>query len=103
MDDKITLKYQTRKEFCSCCDRNFDDAELGEVREFDVSLEDVFNWTEWDYYFEYEDADEMRDSVDECIYNMISFYAVGSNEVMRLCDGELDKIVQVIVDKYKIK
>ena len=101
-NETITVKYQTRKEFCECCDRNFDNAELGKVREFDVSLEkDVFNWTEWDYYFEYEDEDEMRDAVDECLYGMISFYAVKSNEVMRLCDGELDKVVQIVVDKYK--
>ncbi len=97
----ITVNYQTRNDYCGSCNRPIENAELSTVKEFDVSLHDIFHWTEWKFHLENEN--EIRDLAEECIYNMISFYSVNSHQTIYLCKGETDKVVQVILNKFKIK
>lgn len=99
-DEKLTIKYQTAEEYCRCCNREFKDLEYGEIREFDISLKQLFKWADWTsvdkIYHE-----EIEDVVEEYLHNTISFYSTSANERIRLCDGEENKIHQLVLAEIK--
>ncbi len=99
-NEKITIKYQTAKEYCSCCSREFEIPEFGEVREFDITLRDLFDWADWKSLTEVHD-DDIAESVNEYIYDTIRFYALNSNEILKLVDGEVDKVTSKVLEEIK--
>lgn len=96
VNEKIIIKYQTAKEYCSCCSREFEIPEYGEVREFEITLGDLFKWTEWESLVEVHDED-VRDVVAEYLFDTISFYALNSNEKLKIVDGETNRVAAMIL------
>lgn len=95
----ITIKYKIREEFCSCCDRDFEDAKLSTVRTFDFAVKNILERANWKVYMAFEE--ELREAVEEYIFETISFYAVSSNISVHVCEGESDKVIQFILNKFK--
>lgn len=87
--DKIIVKYQIQKEFCRCCNRDLDDAEIGEVREFDFYLKQLKEDVEWNLYDEECELDEV---IRDYVYETIDFYAVNTYDRLILPKEELNKI-----------
>ena len=67
VNEKIIIKYQTAKEYCSCCSREFEIPEYGEFREFEITLGDLFKWNEWE------------------------------NEKLKIVDGETNRVASMIL------
>lgn len=95
-DEIITVKYQTSKEYCSCCSREFEIPELGEIREFDITLKGFFEWTDWTDETETYDED-IPDVVEEFLFNTISFFALNQNENLKFCEGEIEKVTKLVL------
>ncbi|MET4562197.1 hypothetical protein ABIA69_003383 [Lysinibacillus parviboronicapiens] len=99
-NDKLTIKYQTAEEYCRCCNREFKELEYGEVREFDITLKQLFEWADWttidNIYHE-----EIENVVEEYLHNTISFYSTSVNERIRFCDGGVDRIQQLVLVEIK--
>ena len=103
--EKITVKYQKAKEFCSCCNREFDIPEFGEVKEFDITLNDLVHWADWKNAEDVHDED-IAESVSEYIDDTIRFYALSSNEIFKVVDGEVNMVTNKLleeVEKWKKK
>lgn len=98
--EKIIVKYQTYEEYCSCCGREFEEEELGAIREFDIRIQDIFEWAQW-YSAEDIYEEEIESTIDEYIYDTIRFYALESNEDLKLCEGELKKVIEKVLLKIK--
>lgn len=94
-NETITIRYQTSKEYCSCCSREFEIPELGEEREFDITLKNLLDWAEW---IEKTDLDEEDIStvIREYINNTVRFYALNSNEDLVIIDGEINKVKNMV-------
>ena len=104
-NEKITVKYQTAKEYCSCCSREFEIPEFGEIREFDITLKGLFDWADWKTLTEVHD-DDIAESVSEYIDDTIRFYALNSNEILKVVDGEVNMVTNKLleeVEKWKKK
>lgn len=97
-EDKITVKYQTRRHSCHCCEQVLVTPETSEVREFDFYLEDVKEWTDWSYHVTHQE--QLRESADNYVCETISFFAADSEDFILLGEGELDKFVQYIITKF---
>lgn len=99
-NEKLTIKYQTAEEYCRCCNREFKDLEYGEVSKFDITLKDLFEWADWttidNIYHE-----EIEMIIYEYLHNTISFYSTSSNERIRFCEGEEDRIYQLVLAEIK--
>jgi hypothetical protein len=99
--DKITVKYRTREDYCSSCSREFDVSKTSKTREFDVKMEEVFEYNSWGQMGEFEDRAEMiYEAVDECLSDMISFFAANIGDAVFVDKSDIDKISQIILDKY---
>lgn len=99
-NEKIIIKYQTAKEYCSCCSREFEIPEFGEVREFDITLRDLFSWADWKNVEDVHDED-LAESVNEYIYDTIRFYSLNLNEILKIIDGEVDKVTSKVLEEIK--
>lgn len=99
--DKITVKYQVQKEYCSCCGREFDDKEqLSDFREFNISLSNLLSWTDWKEELS-EPQDYVREIIEQFIYETISFFALSSNEVLHVPKEEWARVIEFILNKLK--
>lgn len=98
----ITIKYQTAKEYCSCCSREFDIPEFGEVREFDVTLKSFFEWADWSSEYEVDDED-VAETVREYLFDTISFYALSGTEILKICEGEEWKVIDLVIEAISNK
>lgn len=98
--EKVTVKYQVSKEYCSCCGREFTEEELGGNREFDINIQDVFEWAQWrDSEDIYEE--EVSGTVFEYLYNTIHFYALEGNEKLHISDDEIKRVEIMVREKIK--
>lgn len=91
--EKITVKYQTVKSVCHCCDRELDEPETGNVREFDFYFESLKEDNDWRLF---DVDDELPEVVEGYVYNTVNFYAVSGYDELKFLDGEVDKILQYI-------
>lgn len=93
IDDRITVKYQTQKEFCRCCDRELEDVEVSEMREFDFYLKQLKEDINWKLYDEECELDEV---IRDYVYETIDFYAVNTYDRLILPKEELNKILEYV-------
>ena len=100
IDDNIVVKYQTYKEYCSCCSREFEKKELSEIKEFNIIIKKIFEWAGWstkdDIYEE-----EISLTIEEYLYNTISFYALDGNDELHLSEDEIKKIEALVKEVIK--
>lgn len=83
--ETITIRYQIKKEYCSCCSREFEIPELGEEREFDITLKNLLDWAEWIVKTDLDEED-ISAVVREYINDTIRFFALNSNEDLLIID-----------------
>jgi len=95
----ITVKYQTKKEYCGCCGKPYENAELSDFREFDISLDKLVNWTDWEVCCE-ESREYVHESVEEYVTDTINFFALNSNERLHISNDEVNKITDFIMNKF---
>lgn len=91
--EKITVKYQTQKEFCHCCERDLDEVEIGKMREFDFLVNSLKEDVEWSLYDEYSELEEV---VREYVCETVEFFAVDSYDRLLLPKDESDKILSYV-------
>lgn len=102
----VFVKYQTRKESCTCCGRGFEEADFGEERQYEISIDNVLNWADWDLDEADEDMlaaceEDTPQIVEEYIYDTINFYALKSNEILRVQPSELQKVKDLVLQQIK--
>lgn len=99
--EAIAVKYQVRKEYCSCCGRGFEDKEqLSDFREFNIALSNLLSWTNWKSELE-EPEDYVREIIEEFVYETITFFALSSNENLYVPKEEQDRVTEIIFNKLK--
>ena len=91
--EKITVKYQTKRIFCRCCDRELEDPAISDIREFDFYLQDLKNDNDWVLF---DEVEELPDVVEEYVYNTVIFFAVSHDDGIIFLDGEVDRILDYI-------
>lgn len=99
--DKITVKYQIKKECCSCCGREFEEEQqLSDFKEFNISLSNLLTWTNWKEEFT-EPEDYVREIIEEFVFETITFYALSSNENLYVPKAEQDRVTEIILAYLK--
>lgn len=98
MDKKVTVKYQTRKEYCQCCERKLDNPTTSEVREFHISKGDILSWSnEWKDIVEFED--DLNEIVMEFVYETIRFFATSYSDRLVIESSEFEKVKQFVLQE----
>lgn len=97
MNEKITVKYKTRKSHCSCCGQDIKDVKTSGYKEFYFSKRELINFTSWkEYEWDKEDVQEM---MEEHAYDAISFFAEDSGNKIIIEQSEIDKLVDYVWDE----
>ena len=95
-DKPIVVKYQKAKTECRCCGRSFEKIEYGEEKEFEVTLQNIFQWAHWNTAEDvYEDLEE---SIEEYLWDTIHFYACGVEDKLLINQEDLKAVVQMVKD-----
>lgn len=100
-EETITVKFQTAEEECHCCGTFFEKLEYGEIREFDITLKALFEYAGWEKALDNFYPEESEQVVDEYLCETIRFYAARHTERVRLCEGELSRVNQLVLDEIK--
>lgn len=100
MNQTIEIRYRTKKEYCTCCRRAFDDAEYGEKQSTTVDT---------DYFFEYHSFNldnkddlnfyaeqDINVMVCDWVYNLVSEYIVDSNYHVMIEHTDVEKLAKII-------
>ncbi|MDW0112224.1 hypothetical protein QT711_03440 [Sporosarcina saromensis] len=91
VEEKITIKYKTRKDYCPCCQRDLDEPSLSKIREFDFTKRSFQDYgAHWELY----DGEEMKEVVREFVYETIDFFAVTNHEPILLEKGEMERMYE---------
>lgn len=89
-NQKVVVKYQTRKHYCSCCDQKLPTPKTSKVKNFVISKDNTLSWASWDEAAEYpEDIERM---VPEFVYETIRFWAVDSDVKVIIEDSEIERV-----------
>ena len=94
----IVVKYQTKKNYCSCCDQKLPQAEISKIREIEFSKEIALNWVNWNEVVEF--PEDMESMVPEFIHETISFFATNSYEKIIIEDSEVEKVKEFIFREF---
>jgi hypothetical protein len=97
MSDKVTIEYKTMQTYCHCCEQLLPNPQTSVTREFNLSKENILQWTE--YWKEIAEAseDELEDVISELVYETIRFFAVSSYDKVIIESGEFDKVKKFIL------
>lgn len=98
-NEAILINYQTRKEFCHCCERVITDGEMSKVKTFELSIKRLTSSMNWKKYVEHEE--DLPETVRGYVFDIIEYYAVGSGERLYIAKGEIEKVMQFILDNFK--
>lgn len=90
--DRFTIRFQTQKEFCHCCDKELDEVELSEMREFDFYEKQLREDIDWKLY----DESELEGVVRGYISDVIEFFAVDTYDRLVLLEGEVDRMIEYV-------
>lgn len=97
----ITVKYKTVEDYCPCCNQPLKEPKVSEVEEFDFSDEDLES-TELKYFIKNNELSEARGYLADMLFETISFFALSNPEAtVEFIDGEIDKTLQYVLDKFK--
>jgi hypothetical protein len=94
MNQTVTVKYQTKKAYCSCCEQKLPKAEV-DNREIEFTVKNALDWVNWNEVVEYHE--DMESMVPEFIYETISFWATDSHEKIMFEDSEVEKVKDFIL------
>lgn len=100
----VMVKYQTKKESCVCCGRGYEEGDFSEEREFEISLDNVLNWANWNLDESEEDfldayIEDTPQIAEEYIYDTINFYALKSNEILRVQPKDIKKVTDLVLEQ----
>lgn len=94
----IEISYRTHKTVCGCCGQKLESPVHSDIRKYKITddlLDEYFDWKE---ALQYED--DITSLADEFIFETISFFSLNTYESLELCEGELEKLIKYIEDKY---
>lgn len=95
MDQTVIVKYQTRIEYCQCCEQKLPNTKISDIREFEFSKENLMSWTDWREVAEFEE--DLDAIVQEYVYETISFFATSSGTKILIDDNEFEKVKEFIL------
>lgn len=98
-NNSVVIKYKTGQEFCHCCEQKLPEVKISQVREFQISNHDLFNYAPWKELIEY--GDDLEECVKEFVYDTISFFSVNSYETILVDKSEFSKVEQFILNAVK--
>lgn len=95
----VVVGYQTKQTDCGCCGQPLPEEKKSEIREFEITENDLEDWGDWEDIVKFDD--EMHGIVDEFVHETISFFATTSDEVVTVEDNEIRKVRQFILESVK--
>ena len=95
MEEIITVNYQTRKDYCNCCEQKLPNAKISEMKEFDFDKKSLMSWGDWNELAQYDD--DLNDCVEQYVCETIGFFAESSTERILVNESELVKVKEFIL------
>lgn len=99
IDEEIIINFQTRKDYCHCCDRDMENAKWSEMKQFELSTKNLLDNDNWEEYVKYEE--DLPEMVSGYIFDTIEFHACHSGESLKFSKSETDKVIQFLLNNYK--
>ncbi|ERN53958.1 hypothetical protein M3689_17655 [Alkalihalophilus marmarensis] len=100
MDKTIVIEFQTREEYCRCCDQKLATPKTSEVREFEFDKADIMSWGNWKEISMIEE--DLRESVKDYVCETISFLAISPFEKLLIEESEFDKVKKFVTNEILI-
>jgi hypothetical protein len=100
MNQKVTVEYRTRKNYCSCCGQRIENPETSHERYFHFSKENFLEWMEQEYWkSEAENDVELNEIIREFVYETINFFATSSDTKILIDDSEFVKVRKFVLEE----
>lgn len=95
----IEVKYRIAQAYCPCCERDFEEEKISDVRVYELSEKTIEAYDEWKDYIKW--GDNLNDSIENMLYDELNYYVLGIHDLLRVRDEEINKIADYIKEKYK--
>ncbi|MBM7580034.1 hypothetical protein [Jeotgalibacillus terrae] len=97
--DSLTIKYQLKKEVCTCCYQALPEPQTSSTSEFTFNKEQSLSYAPWEDIL--EDQDEFEEFVEEYASDTIQFFAGTSTAVVMIEKSEIDKVKEFLKTNVK--
>lgn len=95
----VTVEYRTQQNYCHCCEQKLSKAKVSNIREFDISKENLLKWDSWEGIV--EDEEDLQAAVEEFVYETISFFATNYLDRIVVADSEFRKVKRFVLSEVK--
>lgn len=95
----MKIKYQIANDYCPCCKREFEKQQLSYLKKYELTDKAIEEYGDWKDMFVFVD-DQFR-YAEELILDELNFHVL-TRGYPKVSDGEVEKVVAYIKDKYQI-
>ena len=98
--DKVTIEYQTRKDYCHCCEQKLPNPVISATRTFNFTKDNFLESLEKENWkVEAECKEALLSLIKEFVYETIQFYAADSDDRILIEKNEFLKVKTFVLEK----